>query len=165
MRSKCDVIESDGDRQPSSQKRIRVLDSLVYAPTKWTFLGQQSKAAQRSKPSYPIPNKPSYLNGLKLRYRKRRKICLCKMPTKTHHQTHLHLPDCRSAFNFSALTVPLSHTECVSFLLHRHGSLMIQASVREAIWARQCTHPSGRSRWSHLMSKFKSEQQKIFKLK
>lgn len=26
------------------------------------------------------------------------------------------------------------------------GSLMIQASVREAIWARQCTHPSGRSR-------------------
>lgn len=32
MRSKCDLSDSDGDRQPSSQKRIRVFDREAWLP-------------------------------------------------------------------------------------------------------------------------------------
>lgn len=68
---------------------------------------------------------PSYLKmspDLKLLNRKRRKGCLCKLSTKSQSQTHLNLPDCRSAFNFSRLRVPVpvSHRNPVSFLLKHH---------------------------------------------
>lgn len=154
MRSKCDVSDSDGHRQPSSQKRIQVFDREAWLPRLHSNKMNTSRAGkQRSTemktPAIQYRDKSSYLSGLKLCDWKRIKMCLCKMPTKTHHQTHLHLPDCRSAVNVSALTAPASCTQSVPLLLHRHvqkGSLMIQASVREAIWARQCTHPCGRSR-------------------
>lgn len=92
-------------------------DCLVYAHTKWTLLGQEKWDQD---PAIQYRNKLSYLKGLKLLYRKRRKGCFCKMPTKTHQQTHLHLPDRQSAFNFSALAVPVAPSQPVSFLLHHH---------------------------------------------
>lgn len=46
--------------------------------------------------------KPNLLN------RKRRKG-LCKLSTKSQSETHLHLPDCQPAFNFSESPCLVSH--------------------------------------------------------
>lgn len=94
-------------------------------------------------------NKPSYLNmvpNLKRLNRKRRKGRLCKLSAKSQSQTHLHLPDCQSAFNFSRLRVSVPSLSQKPYVISpqtpcAEGSLMIQASVWVAIWAPQAHTP------------------------
>lgn len=79
---------------------------LVHAHTTW----KKDYKASALLPRHSVENNPSYLNmvpNLKLLNRKRRKGCLCKLSTKSQSQTHLHLPDCQSALNFSKLRVPV----------------------------------------------------------
>lgn len=100
---------------------------------------------QRIQPCYlaQVQEHASYLNTVrhfKLLDRKRRKGCLCKLSTQFQSQTHLHLPDCQSAFNFSRLRVPVPDHSLKTNVISPQmpcakGSLMIQASVWEAIWA------------------------------
>lgn len=117
---------------------------LVQAKTTWNRLTEQSrrKKTEPHKISALLPpnnysdNKPSYL---KLLNRKRRKSCLYKLSAKSQSQTHLHLLDCQSAFNFSGSEspCPVSHRNPVISLQTpcAKGLLMIQACVWVAIWA------------------------------
>lgn len=103
---------------------------LVDAHTTWNLLTEQTKdvGEQEYKDSARLhrgTDRPSYLNlvsNLKCLHRQRGKGCLRKLSTKSQSQTHLHLPGCQSAFNFSRLVVPapVSNRHPVSFLLKRH---------------------------------------------
>ncbi len=142
---------------------------LVHAHTTWNLFTEQTKALgekglQSMSPATPpqCKNHPPYLNivpNLKLLNIKWRKGCLCKLSAKSQSQTHLHLPDCQSAFNFSRLRVPVPVLSQKPYVISPQtpcakGSLMIQASVWVAIWASPVHTPwwAGQIIWVYVCS-------------
>lgn len=145
-------------------------------PSHRTNQSIQRRTLQRIQPCYlaQVQQRTSYLSTvphLKLLDRKRRKGCLCKLSAQFQSQTHLHLPDCQSAFNFSRLRVPVPDHSLKPNVISPQmpcakGSLMIQASVWEAIWASPVHTPAGGAkaglftRWCICRS-FDSEESQI----
>lgn len=166
MRSKCDVSHSDGDRQPSSQKRIWVLDREAWLPRLCSYKMNISQAVKQSSTEIKTQlsnTETSPLTSMASSFviEREENFAFAKCRQK---------PTTRRIFTFQTVGLllifqrsqsqRLTHTQSVSFLLHRQCQRgHLGQTVQTPKWEEQMIT------WAHLMLKFKLEQQKIFELK